>query len=106
MGYYQMNKLSVSHLWPLCERCAYEYDFIWPVIAAVVGLRCFCYYGIGAITIYTYTQMFFAKIPGTGKYNTTSNCISLLKIIEYIDIVNSWHTHYIFRWVKHVLCYT
>ena len=39
--------------------------------------------------MYAYTQMVFAEIPGTCKYDTTSNCITLLKIIEYIDIINS-----------------
>jgi hypothetical protein len=28
----------------------------------------FCYYGIGAITIYAYTQMVFAKIPGKREF--------------------------------------
>ncbi len=28
----------------------------------------FCYDGIGAITIYAHTQMFFAETPGTCKY--------------------------------------
>jgi hypothetical protein len=31
----------------------------------------FCYCGIGAITIDSYTQIFFAKILGTCKYNVT-----------------------------------
>jgi hypothetical protein len=52
------------------KRWAYEYDFIWPVIVVVIGLRCFCWYGIGAITIYAYTQMVFSEIPSTCKYNT------------------------------------
>jgi len=91
-------------VWVICDhyekRLAYENDFIWPVIVVVIGLRCFWYYGIGASTIYAYTQMSFAKIPGTCKYNSTSNFITLLQIIDVIDIVNSWYTLYIFRWVN------
>jgi hypothetical protein len=68
-------------VWVTCghyeKRWAYEYDFIWPVIVVVVGLKWIFYHGIEAVIIYAYTQMFFAKIPGTCKYNTTSNCIAL-----------------------------
>ena len=42
-------------------------------------LKMFCYDGIGAITIYAYTQKVFDEIPGTCKYNTTSNCVTLLR---------------------------
>ncbi len=65
MGYYQLNKLSVSHLWPL-----WKFE---PMISHMASYCCcyrfkiFCYDGI-AITIYAYTQMFFAETPGTCKY--------------------------------------
>ena len=49
------------------KRWAYEWEFEWLVIVVVIGLRCFCYYGVGAVTIYACTQMVFAKIPGTCK---------------------------------------
>ncbi len=41
---------------------------MWPVIVVVIGFKMFCYDGIGAITIYSYTQMVIAKTPGTCKY--------------------------------------
>jgi hypothetical protein len=73
----------------------------------VIGLRCFCYHGIGAITIYAYTRMFFSKYPGKSKYNTTSNCISLLKIIEYIDTLKDGiRLIYLDEVTCNVLCYT
>ena len=42
-------------------------------------------------------KCFFAEIPGTCKFDTTANCITLINIIEYIDIINRWHTLDIFR---------
>jgi hypothetical protein len=64
----------INWVWVTCDhyekRWAYKLDFIWPVIVDVIGFKWFCYYGIGAIPIYAYTQMVFAKIPCTCKYNT------------------------------------
>ncbi len=55
-----------------------------PMTSHMASYRCwyrfemFCYDGIGAITIYAYTQMFFAETPSTCKYKYTSNCIAPL----------------------------
>ena len=100
MCYYQLNKLNVRHLWPLWEKVS-----LWIRIHMASHCYCyrfkiFCYYGIGAIAIHAYTQMFFAKIHGTCKYDTTSNCITLLQIIEYINIINRWYMLDIFTWVN------
>jgi hypothetical protein len=43
----------ISHMASYC--CRYRF-------------KMFCYYGIGAITIYAYTQMVFDETPGTCKY--------------------------------------
>jgi hypothetical protein len=43
----------ISHMASYC--CRYRF-------------KMFCYDGIGAITIYAYTQMVFAETPGTCKY--------------------------------------
>ena len=45
-----------------------------PMTSHMASYRCcyrfkmFCYDGIGAITIYAYTQMVFDETPGTCKY--------------------------------------
>ena len=54
----------ISHMASYC--CRYRF-------------KMFCYDGIGAITIYAYTQMVFDETPGTCKYKVPhQNGIDLL----------------------------
>ncbi len=81
MGYYQLNKLSVCHLWPLWNK-------IEPMISHMASYRCcyrfkmFCYDGIGAITMCAYTQMLLLKLLVHVSISTTS------KLYYPIEIMN------------------
>ena len=65
---------------------------MWPVIVNVIGLRCFAIIELEQLQIILTHKCYFSKVPDTCKYNTTSNCITLLKIIEYTDISNNVQT--------------
>ena len=101
MGYYQLNQLSVCHLWPLWENVSLK-------IRLHMASYCCCYRLKMFLLLWNWSNYnvclhknVFAKIPCTCKYNTTSNCNTLLKIIEYIDIIISyWHTLGVFRRVN------
>ena len=67
MGYYQLNKLSMSHLWPLWEKSSLWISHM-ASYCCCYRFKMFCCNGIGAIMIYAYTQMVFAETPGTCKY--------------------------------------
>ncbi len=75
MGYYQLDKLSVSlvtamrKVKPMMSHMA--------IYCCCYRFKMFCYDGIRAITNYAYTQMVFDETPGTCKYKY-KHCIALL----------------------------